>query len=133
MLFHPQIAKRLERMDIQKDKDIITLTLTVDDLNDPRGMFRVLEKMLKQDGERKIIADLSQIESIYSLQIGTLVTMHVMCYENIAVMKLAGTKKKVREVLRSVGLETLMEMHHGTDVAKESFASLSGTDFPPVK
>ena len=59
-------------------------------------------------------------------QIGTLVTIHVLCYENVAVMKLAGANQKLRELLRMVGLEALMEMHHGTGVAVESFGPPAG-------
>ena len=61
------------------------------------------------------------IENIYSMQIGTLVTMHVLCYENVAFMKLANASEKVKNLLRMVGLEAMMEIHHGVDVALQSF------------
>ena len=99
------------------------LTLRPEDLNDPRKPIGILENLLRVEGERKIVADLSHVDSIYSLQIGTLVTMHVMCYENVAVMKLAGTNEKVKGLLRMVGLEAMMEMHHGAAVAAASFGA----------
>jgi anti-anti-sigma factor len=108
-------------MEIQKVKDVVILKMTEDDLADPVSTQRLIENMLKNDGEKKFVVDLSAVQSIYSLQIGTLVTMHVLCYENVAIMKLSGVNEKVRNILRIVGLETLMEMHHGTDVALESF------------
>ena len=114
-------------MEIQKVKDVVVFKLTGDDLSEPRAVQRLLESLLKVDGEKKFVADMTAVESIYSLQIGTLVTMHVLCYENVAIMKLAGVCPKVRNILRIVGLETLMEMHHGAEIAAESF----GTTPPP--
>jgi anti-anti-sigma factor len=112
-------------MEIRKDGAVVIVSLNEEDLNDPKNTAGVVENLLTMDGENKIIIDLSAVENIYSMQIGTLVTIHVLCYENVAVMKLAGAKKKVREILKMVGLETMMEMHHGADVAMQSFASQS--------
>jgi anti-anti-sigma factor len=116
-------------MEIQKVKDVVILKMVGDDLSDPRNVQRLLENLLKVDGEKKFLVDLSAVQSIYSLQIGTLVTMHVLCYENVAIMKLTGVSEKVRNILRIVGLEALMEMHHGTEVALESFGKRK--DLPP--
>jgi anti-anti-sigma factor len=108
-------------MEVRKDKGVVILTITEADLNDPKSTSNIVEDLLKVDGETKIVADLSQIQNIYSLQIGTLVTIHVLCYENVAVMKLAGASDKVKNLLRMVGLESMMEMHHGSDIAAQSF------------
>jgi anti-anti-sigma factor len=110
-------------MQIRKDGAVVILSLTSEDLSDPRNTANVVENLLKMDGENKIVVDLSTVDTIYSMQIGTLVTIHVLCYENVALMKLAGANRKVREILKMVGLEALMEMHHGADVATQSFAS----------
>jgi anti-anti-sigma factor len=110
-------------VEVRKEKDVIILKPEEDDLADPQAMSRFLEQLLMDEGERKIVVDLSAVENIYSLQIGTLVTMHVLCYENIAVMKLANANEKLRALLRMVGLEALMELHHGTQVAMESFGA----------
>ncbi len=109
-------------MEIQKVKDVVIFKLTPADLSDARNMQRIIENLLKVDGEKKFVADLTAVDSIYSLQIGTLVTMHVLCYENVAIMKLASVNPKVQNILRIVGLETLMEMHHGAEIAAESFS-----------
>ena len=110
-------------MEIRKDHDVVVIKLLSADLSEPRNTSRVIEALLKNDGERKIVLDLSQIEGIYSLQIGTLVTIHCLCYENVAVMKLTGANDRVKELLRMVGLETLMALHHGADIAIESFGA----------
>src|SRR5476649_2872991 len=110
-------------MQIRKEHDAVIIELLSADLSDPRNTSRVIEDLLKVDGERMIVLDLSQIEGIYSLQIGTLVTIHCLCYENVAVMKLTGANERVKELLRMVGLETLMALHHGPDIAKESLGT----------
>src|SRR5579862_1044592 len=120
-------------MEIQKIKDVVILKMVEDDLSDPRNTSRLIENLLKVDGEKKFIVDLSAVQSIYSLQIGALVTMHVLCYENVAILKLTGVNDKVRNILRIVGLETLMEMHHGTEVAIESFGKRKEPSGPATK
>ncbi|HLX63895.1 MAG TPA: hypothetical protein VKX17_21670 [Planctomycetota bacterium] len=96
-------------------------TLSKEDLSAPVPTLAALEREIKDECAQQIVADLEIIESIYSLQIGTLVAMHVMCYENLAVMKLASVNNHVKNQLRLVGLDKLMEMHHGKQVAVESF------------
>lgn len=110
-------------MEISKEKDVVVLTPTEADLADALGTARVVEQLLRDEGENKIVVDLRLVENIYSLQIGTLVTIHVMCYENVAVMRLANANEKLKALLRMVGLEALMEMHHGSDVATQSFGT----------
>ncbi|MFH0939858.1 MAG: hypothetical protein V1899_11370 [Planctomycetota bacterium] len=117
-------------MKMRKEKGVVILELIAADLSDPRQMSMVLEKLLLEEGERKIVTDLRQIDSICSIQIGTLVTMYVLCYENVAVMKLAGANDKIKNILRMIGLETMMEMHHGVEVAAQSFGA---TLTPSVK
>jgi anti-anti-sigma factor len=111
------------QMETRKENGVVILTMSPEDLNDPRTTSGVLENFIKDEGDNKFIVDLSKVDAMYSLQIGTLVTMHVMCYENVSMMKLCGANRKVRNLLRMVGLEAMMEMHHGTDVAIESFTS----------
>ena len=108
-------------MEIKKTKDVVVLIPTEEDLANVQATARLVERLLKEDGANRIVVDLSRMEQVHSLQIGTLVTLHVLCYENVAVMKLANANDKLKSLLRMVGLEALMEMHHGVDVAAESF------------
>ncbi|HYG76977.1 MAG TPA: STAS domain-containing protein [Planctomycetota bacterium] len=112
-------------MEYTKENGVVILSITEADLNDPRSTSQVLEGLLKDEGETKFVADVSKVQNIYSIQIGTLVTMHVMCYENVAVMKLAGANDRVKNLLRMVGLEALMELHHGASIAAESFGNMA--------
>jgi hypothetical protein len=60
---------------------------------------------------------------VTSLQIGTIVSLHLIAYENVAVMKLAGVQNRVKFLLQLIGLDKLMEMHHGAEVAVASFGA----------
>jgi len=108
-------------MEIKKTKDVVLVRLSPQDLTAIQETSEILEDLLKVDGERKFVADISAIKQINSLQAGALVTLHLLCYENLAVMKLAGVQEKVKVVLQLIGLDKLMEMHHGPDVASASF------------
>ncbi|MCW8132889.1 MAG: STAS domain-containing protein [Planctomycetota bacterium] len=115
-------------MEIKKTKDIVVLRLKSADLTHIQETSDIVEDLLKVDGERKFVADLAEVHQINSLQAGALVTLHLLCYENLAVMKLAGVNEKVKIVLRLIGLDKLMEMHHGADVASQSFGSPGSKD-----
>ena len=108
-------------MEIKKNKDIVLLRLSPEDLTAIQETSEIVEDLLKIDGERKFVADISAVKQINSLQAGALVTLHLVCYENLAVMKLAGVTDKVKVVLQLIGLDKLMEMHHGPEVASASF------------
>ncbi|GMV80929.1 MAG: hypothetical protein AMXMBFR7_21130 [Planctomycetota bacterium] len=112
-------------MEIQKVKDIVFLRLTGEDLSNPQATSEIVEELLTTDGERKFVADLSAVEQITSLQVGAVVTLHLLCYENLAILKLAGVHERVKTVMRLVGLDKIMEMHHGAEVAKFSFGESS--------
>jgi anti-anti-sigma factor len=117
-------------MQIQKVKDVVVLHLTPEDLSSPQETSRVVENLLKEDGERKFVADLTHVPDLMSLQAGSLFTLHALCYENVAIMKLSGANSKVKMILRLIGLDKIIEIHHGKDVALESFGPYQGD--PPV-
>ena len=117
-------------MKIQKIRDVVVLRLSSDDLSNPNATSEIVEGLLKVDGERKFVVDLSAVPIAISLQVGTLVTLHLLCYENLAVMKLASVNEKVKVVLRLIGLDQLMEIHHGEGIARASFGPPTGN--PPV-
>ena len=108
-------------MVIRRDAGTATLEVTSDDLSRIVPTLARLEVQLKDECAQVVIVNLAEIDSIYSLQIGTLAAMHVMCYENLAVMKLSHVNAHVKNQLTMVGLDKMMEMHHGAHVAQESF------------
>ena len=116
-------------MEVQKVKDVVILYLTGADLSHPQETSEIVQRLLQEDGERKFVADLSEMADIMSLQAGTLFALHALCYENVAVLKLTGAKNKVKMVLRLIGLDKIIEIHHGQQVALESFGPYQG--YPP--
>ncbi len=110
-------------MNVRKiDKDLV-FDLTKEDLSKTVQTLTMVERIIKEEGAMHVVANLETIESIYSLQIGTLVAMHVLCYENVAVMKLANVNEHVKNQLRLVGLDQIMEIHHGVNAALDSFGA----------
>jgi len=110
-------------MEIKKTKDVVLVLLTPQDLTAIQETLEIFEGLLKVEGERKFVADITTVKQINSLQAGALVALHLLCYENLAVMKLAGVQEKVKVVLQLIGLDRLMEMHHGHAVASASFGT----------
>lgn len=110
---------------IERVGSAVVFSLSKEDLSTPIPTLAALEHEIRDECAQQVVADLESIESIFSLQIGTLVAMHVMCYENVAVMKLANVNDHVKNQLRLVGLDKLMEMHHGRKVTIESFETKS--------
>jgi anti-anti-sigma regulatory factor len=110
-------------MHIQKIKGVVILKLAAEDLSRPQETYKIVEQLLKRDGERCLVADLSELADLVSIQAGALFALHALCYENVAVLKLAAANKKVKLVLRLIGLDKIMELHHGREVALASFGS----------
>ena len=108
-------------MKIDKVNNVVVLTIGTDDLSNPQGAAKTLEDLIQSEGQRNFIADLSKLDQISSLQVGAIVTLHLICYENLAVMKLANVSTPILKVLKLVGLDKLMELHHGVEVARQSF------------
>ncbi len=106
---------------VQKIGSDLVFDLTEGDLSQTRGTLSIVERAIHEESAMHVVANLSSIQSIFSLQIGTLVAMHVLCYENVAVMKLANVHEHVKNQLRLVGLDQLMEIHHGVKAALDSF------------
>ncbi len=113
---------------IQKIGTDLVFDLSTDDLSQTTETLRLVEHVLIEECATRVVANLETITSIFSLQIGTLVAMHVMCYENIAVLKLANVNEHVKNQLRLVGLDKIMEIHHGVRTALDSFGANSVQD-----
>ena len=107
-------------MNIRKVDGQTVFDLTADDLSQIAPTLEALDMELKEECAQRVVGNLEGITSIYSIQIGTLVAMHVKCYENLAIMSLANVHPHVRSQLQMVGLDKLMELHHGLK-ANEGF------------
>jgi len=112
-------------MNIRKIDGHTVFDLNADDLSQIGETLAALEALLREENVQRVIANLQDLASIYSIQIGTLVAMHVKCYENLAVMSLANVHPHVRNQLEMVGLDKLMSFRHGLDAGQ-------GFDAKPV-
>lgn len=108
---------------VQRNGADVVFDLSTDDLSQTAETLRLVEHVIRDECAVRVVANLASIASIFSLQIGTLVAMHVVCYENVAVLKLANVNEHVKNQLRLVGLDKIMEIHHGVKSALESFGA----------
>ena len=56
-------------MEHHKEKDVLVVDLVEEDLKDPVGINKVFEDLIVEDGERKILVDLSAVKAMTSLMI----------------------------------------------------------------
>ena len=117
-------------MKVDRTDDGLVLRLTPDDLSRTQEALEAVTGLLETENDRRLIADLAQVPDLTSLQAGTLFVLHQLCYENVALLKLANADPKVKLVLRLLGLDRVMEAHHGREVVLESFGPHQGE--PPV-
>lgn len=106
-------------MERHKEKDVLVVELAESDLKDPVTLNREFEEIIVDEEERKILVDLSAVKTMTSLMIGTIVSIHTVAYENVALLKFAGLSKKVRMLFRLLGIDRLIEMHYGKQAALE--------------
>jgi len=104
-----------------KEKGVLVVELTSADLSDPVTLNEKFEQFIVYDEERRIVIDLGELEYLTSLQIGAVVGLHIMAYENVTMMKFAGLSEKVKMLFRLLGVDTLIEMHYGRAQALLSF------------
>jgi len=106
-------------MERHKEKDVLVIELTEEDLKDPVALNREFEEIIVDEEERKILVELSAVKTMTSLMIGTIVSIHTVAYENVALLKFTGLSKKVRMLFRLLGIDRLIEMHYGKQSALE--------------
>lgn len=99
-------------MDFSEADGVLTVTVAQADLEDPVAFYSAIEQLIVEQGERRISIDLSDIEMLTSLMIGTLVSVHLLAYENVVVLTLDGLHERMKALLRLIGLDKLMEAHH---------------------
>ena len=99
-------------MEISRRQGIVLLKLTGADLANPVELHRKFEEMVIFEGDRKVLADLSGVSYMNSTQIGAVVGLHVLAYENLAVVKFVGLHERVADLFKLLGVDTLLDMHY---------------------
>ena len=71
-------------MEIQQRSSIHMVRLNGADLTDPLTLHNKFEEVIIHEGARKLLVDLSDVSYMNSMQIGAVVGLHVLAYENLA-------------------------------------------------
>jgi anti-anti-sigma regulatory factor len=93
---------------------VLYVLLTESDLNNPVMVHTIFEDFIFNEGERRITIDLSGVTMLTSLMIGTLVSLHLLAYENVVVLTFQGLHEKILSLFRLIGVDKLIEAHYGT-------------------
>ena len=109
-------------MEILRRGGITLVRVTGADLADPVSLHKRFEEAVIFEGDRKLLVDLSAVSYMNSTQIGAVVGLHVLAYENLAVVKFVGMRGRVAVLFKLVGVDTLLDMHYARAAsALESF------------
>ena len=108
-------------MNVYSDHGVLVVVLAERDLKDPVTLNETFEEMVVRQGRRKILVDLSPVETMNSLMIGAIVGLHIIAYENVAVLKFTGLSEHLKMLFRLLGVDKLLELHYGKEAAVESF------------
>ena len=99
-------------MDVSQRDGVLTVTVEQADLEDPVEFYSAIEQLIVEQGERRVSIDLSGVEMLTSLMIGTLVSVHLLAYENVVVLTFDGLHERMKALLKLIGLDKLIEAHH---------------------
>jgi anti-anti-sigma factor len=115
-------------VEVQQDRDVWIIQINGSDLSDPVSLHKRFEEVIIHQGARKLLVDLSDVSYMNSMQIGAVVGLHVLAYENLSVVKFAGLHDRIKSLFRLLGVETLLDMHYARAVsALESFGVYSAS------
>ena len=108
-------------MQVRQEGKVMVVDVSADDLMDPVAVMSYFEQLIVEAGQSRILVNLSSIEYLSSLQIGTLVALHVLAYENVALLKFAGLNKKLEGLFNILGVNRVIEMHYGSVDPRDLF------------
>jgi anti-sigma B factor antagonist len=90
-------------------------------LGEESGLLRDEVKKAVQDGSKKIVLNLGEVNYIDSSGLGTLVSLHTTAQNAGATIKLANLTKRVGDLLQVTKLLTVFDVHNSEYDALESF------------
>lgn len=112
-------------MNVGRIRGVLLVRLTGADLADPVALHKRFEELIIHESERRLVADLSAVSYMNSMQIGAVVGLHLLAYENLAVMKFVGLRPRIQDLFKLLGVDTLLDMHYArAKNALESFGVL---------
>ncbi|MHC4915939.1 MAG: STAS domain-containing protein [Planctomycetota bacterium] len=118
-------------MEVTQRQGICMVKLNGADLGDPLTLHKRFEEVIIHDGARKLLVDLSDVAYMNSMQIGAVVGLHVLAYENLSVVKFVGLHQRIKSLFTLLGVDTLLDMHYArARTALESFGIYEPEDGP---
>ncbi len=91
---------------------VLHVKLNEKEIASPVDLHGVFEDLIFQQGERRIVVDLSDVHMLTSLMIGALVSLHLLAYENVVILTFEHVHPKIRTLFRLIGVDRLMESHY---------------------
>jgi anti-anti-sigma factor len=109
-------------LEIEQTNSIYMIRLNGADLSDPLTLHNKFEEVIIHEGARKLLVNLSDVAYMNSMQIGAVVGLHVLAYENLSVVKFVGLHDRIKNLFKLLGVDTLLDMHYArARSALESF------------
>jgi len=108
-------------MEYDKVDDVLVIKFSQAEITDPACVRKVFEQSVLEKKEKKLVVDLSAVESLDSTGIGLLVSGHVLACIEQAKLVVAGAKDRIRELLKMTNLDTLLTLRPTVAEAVKAF------------
>jgi len=99
-------------LELSRQDGVVRVKLDRTDLESPVDVYAAFEELIFDRGERRIVVDLSEVTMLTSLMIGTLVSIHLLAYENVVVMSFENMHEKIVTLFRLIGVDSLVDAHY---------------------
>ena len=99
-------------MDLSRHDGVIHVKLDQEDLESPVDVYAAFEELIFDRGERRVVVDLSEVTMLTSLMIGTLVSIHLLAYENVVILAFENMHEKIATLFRLIGVDSLVDAHY---------------------
>ena len=99
-------------MDLSRHDGVVHVKLDQTDLENPVDVYAAFEELIFDRGERRVVVDLSEVTMLTSLMIGTLVSIHLLAYENVVILAFENMHEKIATLFRLIGVDSLVDAHY---------------------
>lgn len=105
---------------------VLVVRISPADLKSPQELYSQFQEIVVMEEYKRVLVDLTDIEDATSLMIGSLIALHLLAYENLAVLKFTNLRPKIRMLFKILGVEKVVESHYGRDDALDDFRPVGG-------
>ncbi|MBN1808664.1 MAG: anti-sigma factor antagonist [Planctomycetes bacterium] len=100
---------------------VLLVELKSGDLKSPEKVNGFFERLLREDERKRVLVDIESVRDATSLMMGTLLSLHLLAYENLAVLKFTGLSPKVKMLFSLLGVDHVIQAHYGREEALRAF------------